>query len=222
MGRYIIEYTFGNDVLRLRLCVAVKLNFRPYIQRYTSPNENFEYSYRLIYLYILAYNHRHNHLDHVVNMWHHFCMVFQSRVQCTNHSGSGKQGSNKINGVSEMLTRSSLGEKSFILFPLRKRCADPEEGTGDPHPPPLKNHKNIGFFSDTGPDSLKNLKGTKPAVNVWPSSARQQNAILLWRFAGGPMMARLVLFGSSFPHQIKNLSELDPLCKTVWIHACKM
>ena len=28
----------------------VKLNFRPYIRRYTSPNENFEYSYPLIYL----------------------------------------------------------------------------------------------------------------------------------------------------------------------------
>ena len=28
--------------------VAIKLNLRPYIQRYTSPNENFEYSYPLI------------------------------------------------------------------------------------------------------------------------------------------------------------------------------
>ena len=37
-------YTFGNHVLRLRLRVAVKLNFR----RYTSPNENVEYSYPLI------------------------------------------------------------------------------------------------------------------------------------------------------------------------------
>ena len=27
--------------------VAVKLNFRPYNRRYTSPNENFEYSYPL-------------------------------------------------------------------------------------------------------------------------------------------------------------------------------
>ena len=38
----------GYHVLRLRLRVAVKLNFRPYIRRYTSPNENFEYSYPLI------------------------------------------------------------------------------------------------------------------------------------------------------------------------------
>ena len=48
LGRYIAGYTFGNHVLRLRICVAVKLNFRPYIRRYTSPNENFEYSYPLI------------------------------------------------------------------------------------------------------------------------------------------------------------------------------
>ena len=41
-------YTFGNHVLRLGLRVAVQLNFRPYIRRYTSPNENFEYSYPLI------------------------------------------------------------------------------------------------------------------------------------------------------------------------------
>ena len=47
LGRYIVGYTFGNHVLRLRLRVAVKLNFRPYIRRYTSPNENFEYRYPL-------------------------------------------------------------------------------------------------------------------------------------------------------------------------------
>ena len=47
LGRYIVGYTFGNHVLRLRSRVAVKLNFRPYIRRYTSPNENFEYSYPL-------------------------------------------------------------------------------------------------------------------------------------------------------------------------------
>ena len=35
LWRYIIGYTFGNHILRLRLRVAVKLNFRPYIRRYT-------------------------------------------------------------------------------------------------------------------------------------------------------------------------------------------
>ena len=39
------RYTVGNFVLRRRMSGAVKQNFRPYIRRYTSPNENFEYSY---------------------------------------------------------------------------------------------------------------------------------------------------------------------------------
>ena len=43
-------------------------------------------------------------------------------------------------------------------------------------PDPLKNHKNIGFLSNTGPDPLKNHKATKPAFNVGPSSASQLNA----------------------------------------------
>ena len=42
---------------------------------------------------------------------------------------------------------------------------------------PLKNHKNIGFLSNAGPDPLKNHKATKPAFNVGPLSARQRNAI---------------------------------------------
>ena len=41
----------------------------------------------------------------------------------------------------------------------------------------LNNHKNIGFLSNSGPDSLKNQKATKPAFNVGSSSARQRNAI---------------------------------------------
>ena len=44
-------------------------------------------------------------------------------------------------------------------------------------PPPPENQKNIGFFSNTGPDPLKNHKATKPAFNVGPLSARQRNAI---------------------------------------------
>ena len=47
--------------------------------------------------------------------------------------------------------------------------ADPEWGTGGPDP--LKNHKNIGFLSNTGLDPSKNHKATKPAFNVGPSWA---------------------------------------------------
>ena len=56
-------------------------------------------------------------------------------------------------------------------------CADPE-GAGDPDiPSPVKNHKNIGFLSITGPDPLKNHKYAKPAFTVGPIWARQRNAI---------------------------------------------
>ena len=39
---------------------------------------------------------------------------------------------------------------------MKSLCADPE-GWGD-RPVPLKNHKIIGFSSNTGPDPLKNHK----------------------------------------------------------------
>ena len=49
LGRYIVGYTIGNLVLcvavKINLRIAVKLNFQQYIRRYTSSNENFEYSY---------------------------------------------------------------------------------------------------------------------------------------------------------------------------------
>ena len=45
LGRYIVGYTVGNLVLRRRASGDVKRDFRTYIRRYTSPNENFEYSY---------------------------------------------------------------------------------------------------------------------------------------------------------------------------------
>ena len=44
---------------------------------------------------------------------------------------------------------------------------------------PLKNHKNIGFLRNTGPDPLNHYKVTKPAFNVGQSSASQRNAIKL-------------------------------------------
>ena len=82
----------------------------------------------------------------------------------------------------------------------------------------LKNHKNIVFFSNTGPDILKNHKTTKPAFNVGPTSARQRNAIKMafrWRANDDPL---LVLFGSSLPSS-KKCQSLTPSGKLVWIRA---
>ena len=45
LGRYIVGYTVGNLVLWRRVSRAVKRDFRTYIRRYTSPNENYEYGY---------------------------------------------------------------------------------------------------------------------------------------------------------------------------------
>ena len=62
----------------------------------------------------------------------------------------------------------------FFLDPLMQLHARIQRGVGggvpDP-PPPLKNHKIIGFLSNTCPDLLKNHKATKPAFNVGPSTA---------------------------------------------------
>ena len=69
-----IEYMVGNHILRLCTLVTVKLNFQPYIRGYTSPNENFEYSYPLISILASAiptsesavYVHR---TVHQINVW---------------------------------------------------------------------------------------------------------------------------------------------------------
>ena len=47
-----------------------------------------------------------------------------------------------------------------LLAPLDKSasCADPEGGGDRESGPPLKNHKNIGFLSNTGLDYLKITK----------------------------------------------------------------
>ena len=51
---------------------------------------------------------------------------------------------------------------------------DPERRGRGSGPPPLKNHKNIGFLGNAGPDPLKNHKAIKPASNDGPMMARFQ------------------------------------------------
>ena len=78
-------------------------------------------------------------------------------------------------------------------------------------PPPPEKSKNIGFLCNTGLNPLNNLKATKLAFNVGPSSARQQKAISMafrWRADDGPF---IVVFGSSIPHHFFFISNLDPL-----------
>ena len=50
---------------------------------------------------------------------------------------------------------------------------------------PLKNHKNIEFISDSGPDPLKNQ------YSMFGHHQHASKTPFKWRFAGGSMMVRL-------------------------------
>ena len=73
-----------------------------------------------------------------------------------------------------------------------KLQADPDGGWGAGGlDPPLKNHKNLGFLSNTGPDHLKITK--------------LPNSVLL----AGPMMARLKWYlDPPSPHQLKKCCQI--------------
>ena len=65
-------------------------------------------------------------------------------------------------------------------------------GTGcpDPHPHPPEKSQNIELHSNTGPDPLKFSKlpsSTQRWAIIGTPAKRQIN---IWRFAGGPMVAR--------------------------------
>ena len=79
------------------------------------------------------------------------------------------------------------------------------EGAGRPDPTlsltPVKNHKNIVFLSNTGPDPLTNHKAIKPAFNVGSLSDRQ------WIFNGVSLPGRK----SEKKNEKKTLSELESL-----------
>ena len=75
----------------------------------------------------------------------------------------------------ELIYRFDRPQKNVQNYPvattnyMKQHGGGGDRGSG----PPLKNHKNIGFLSNVGPDSLKNLKSIKPAFNFVHSSARQ-------------------------------------------------
>ena len=95
---------------------------------------------------------------------------------------------------------------SFIsLYPM----GGSREGRGSG--PPLKNHKNIGFLSNTDPDPLENHKATKHHLHGFR-----------WRADDGPL---IVVFESSLHSSTKNKQQQKrcqswtPSDKTSWISA---
>ena len=78
---------------------------------------------------------------------------------------------------------------------------------------PLKNHKNIGFLSNTGPDPLKS-QSYQASIQCWiiiGTSAERHLMAFRWRANGDPLM---VLFGSSLPsstNKKKSVVKVGPL-----------
>ena len=66
-------------------------------------------------------------------------------------------------------TDAGCNRKTVFYCNSHARIKGGDSGSG----PPLKNHRNIGFLSNTDLDSLKN----KLAYNVGPTFASQRNAI---------------------------------------------
>ena len=98
----------------------------------------------------------------------------------------------------EMNTMFKTTPPHSYLFHLQGRIQRGGRGSENP----LKNHKNIGFHSNIGPDLLKNHKTTDKAVNIRPPSARQRNAISML-LTGGHIMAHSVVWVLPFPHKTK-------------------
>ena len=96
-------------------------------------------------------------------------------------------------------------------------------GTGGPDPPPLKNHKNKGFLSNTGPDPLKIEKlPSQHSMLGHHRPAPISETPCKWRFAGGPMIARFNCYWDSLSPHKKTLSEfwqnfLDPRMVVAYI-----
>ena len=96
--------------------------------------------------------------------------------------------------------------------------ADPEDGTGGPEPP-YKNQKNIGFSCNIGPGPLKN-HSYQASIQCWAIIGTpvkrhfmEFRYAILWRFAGGPLIARLWWYlDPPSPHFLtKNVKVGPPL-----------
>ena len=105
-------------------------------------------------------------------------------------------------------------------------CAGPE-GEQRVRTLPLKNHKNIGFLSNTGPTIPKNHKAIEPAFHVGPSfsgtpAKRHLDGVLL-AGQGWPAYRGICTLSSQLKekkHTKKNVVSVGPpLVKIFWIRA---
>ena len=75
-------------------------------------------------------------------------------------------------------------------------------GQGVRTPPPLKNHKNIGFSSNTDPDPLKNYsyQASIQCCAIIGTPVKRHLIASRWRADDGPL---IVVLGSSLPSLTK-------------------
>ena len=87
-------------------------------------------------------------------------------------------------------------------------CADTEAGTGGQDP--LKNHKNMGFLSNTDPDPLKKSQSYQASVqclaNICTPAKRHLNGISLT----GRSWPHKMVFGSFLPSSTKKIVKVGP------------
>ena len=107
LGRYIVGYTVGNFVLRRRVSGAVKHDFRPYIRRYTTPNEKFEYCYP--------------HSNVLFNYKHRKMLCFSRNVSVTyNHDVNQSKATLLMTlGFRRYITEYIVA--NFLRYPIRRR-----------------------------------------------------------------------------------------------------
>ena len=97
---------------------------------------------------------------------------------------------------------------------LYMRGSRGDRGSGPPSP--LKNHKNIGFLSNMGPDPRESYQACiQCGVIIGTLAKRRLNGVSL---ASRWWPAYIVVFGSSHQKQ-KTLPSLTPSGKTFWIRA---
>ena len=92
---------------------------------------------------------------------------YKARIEVYKKYSSGSQ-----NGIASPVFLDVLAATCYVCDPFCMRGSRGGQGIR-----PLKNHKNNGFLSNTGPNPLKINKATKPAFSVGPSLARQRNVI---------------------------------------------
>ena len=96
---------------------------------------------------------------------------------------------------------------TYNVMTMHLAWADPEGG-GQGSGPPLKNHKNIGFHSNTVPDSLKKSQSYQASIQCWATiapPAKRYLMVFCWWADDGPL---LVLFGSSLPSSAKRKKKV--------------